>query len=198
MLVLVAEDEVLIAATLADDLERDGHEVLGPVGSAAEARRLASRRRPDVALVDIALADGEMAGVELVRELGRRWGVRCFFCTAQPAEARRHAALVEGWIDKPYTSADVRRALEQVARRSAPASPFPAARAAGAAKRVLRREGSSQAGIGGKAHMHGGAALETLTPHFAAELLGEGADDARPRGRRLDEVEVGGQADPVV
>lgn len=58
-MVLVVENEFLIALDLEQLLERHGWRVLGPAASVAEALRLLDGEVPDVALLDITLKDGE-------------------------------------------------------------------------------------------------------------------------------------------
>jgi two-component system, response regulator PdtaR len=54
-LVLVVEDEFLIALDLALLLQEHGWRVLGPAATVAEALRLLADERPDVALLDLNL-----------------------------------------------------------------------------------------------------------------------------------------------
>jgi CheY-like chemotaxis protein len=58
-LVLVVEDEVLIAMDLQLLLQRNGWRVLGPAATVAEALRLLRGETPDVALLDVSLS-GEL------------------------------------------------------------------------------------------------------------------------------------------
>ena len=58
-LVLVVEDEFLIAMDLELLLRRHGWRVLGPAATVAEALRLLADERPDVALLDLNL-QGEL------------------------------------------------------------------------------------------------------------------------------------------
>lgn len=53
MRVLVLEDEVLIGLHLAQELRADGHDVLGPAGSHAEANALLDGAEIDFAILDI-------------------------------------------------------------------------------------------------------------------------------------------------
>ena len=55
-LVLVVEDELLIAASLEIALEGRGYRVLGPVATVDEALALLETSRPDLALIDYRLA----------------------------------------------------------------------------------------------------------------------------------------------
>ncbi|MDQ6647393.1 MAG: response regulator [Pseudomonadota bacterium] len=55
-LVMVVEDELLIAATLEMALESHGYGILGPVATVDEALTLLATSRPDMALIDYRLA----------------------------------------------------------------------------------------------------------------------------------------------
>jgi CheY-like chemotaxis protein len=57
--VLIVEDEALVAAELAAAVRGAGGRVLGPVAGNREALALLACERPDAALLDLALADGE-------------------------------------------------------------------------------------------------------------------------------------------
>lgn len=58
--VLVVEDEYLIASDLAEWLNDQGAEVLGPVPSVADAIALLNAGLPDVAVLDINVMDGSV------------------------------------------------------------------------------------------------------------------------------------------
>lgn len=111
MLILVVEDEPLIAMALEDTLARAGHEVLGPAKTARAALRLAERTPPDFAFVDIILADGSR-GTELARELRTRWRTPVVFASASPAMASANRDLALGYLSKPFTQEDVLGSLE--------------------------------------------------------------------------------------
>ena len=114
MILLVAEDEALIALMLELELRDAGHEVLGPAATPEEALALAEETRPGLALIDIRLKDGG-DGVALARTLRERHGVSSLFVSGQAPEALagRDAAL--GLVRKPYAPEDVARAVEAVA-----------------------------------------------------------------------------------
>jgi DNA-binding response OmpR family regulator len=101
VLVLVVEDEPVIAASMEWELMAAGHEVLGPVASVEEAEALASTHHPDLALVDINLA-GNDEGVELARDLKLRYGVPSLFVTGQIVQARQNADAALGVLAKPF------------------------------------------------------------------------------------------------
>lgn len=56
--ILLLEDEALIAIMVSDWLAELGHETIGPVGSAAAALPLIESMRPEAALLDVLVADG--------------------------------------------------------------------------------------------------------------------------------------------
>jgi DNA-binding response OmpR family regulator len=56
--ILVAEDEHVTASDLCDTFEEAGYEVEGPHAGITSAMLACQKERPDVALLDIELADG--------------------------------------------------------------------------------------------------------------------------------------------
>lgn len=82
-LVLVVEDEPLIALDLTKHLEEAGAIVLGPVSSVPEALKIlgALDRLPDVASLDLKLAEG--TSIRIAEELDRL-GVPFIFATGTP------------------------------------------------------------------------------------------------------------------
>lgn len=111
MRILIVEDEALIAAALADSLERAGHEVVGPASTLAEALALCEARPPELALLDIDLRDGG-SGVDVARALRRRWGVLSIFTSGQAEDARGARDIALGYIRKPYRPETVLRGVE--------------------------------------------------------------------------------------
>ena len=71
-MVLIVEDEVLVALTLQVALERAGHQVVGPAFSAGEALQLAEAEQPDPALVNLDLRS-EIDGIAVARLLRERY-----------------------------------------------------------------------------------------------------------------------------
>lgn len=118
MLVLVVEDEPMIAASIQWELEDAGYDVLGPAAGVSEAEALARQTRPDLAFIDINLA-GHDEGVALARELKARLGVPSIFVTGQLAQARQASDAALGVLPKPFNfqslvqTVPVAQALEQ-------------------------------------------------------------------------------------
>jgi DNA-binding response OmpR family regulator len=57
--VLVAEDELLIAMDVMDELGAAGFETIGPFAKTAQALEYCRAHTPDCAVLDVRLADGE-------------------------------------------------------------------------------------------------------------------------------------------
>ena len=58
--VLVAEDELIIGVDLRDTVEEAGYEVEGPYDRIDTAMLSIQKKRPDVAILDVRLDDGEV------------------------------------------------------------------------------------------------------------------------------------------
>jgi CheY-like chemotaxis protein len=110
-LVLVVEDEALIAMDLERTLGRHGYRVLGPAATVADALRLLDGEAPDVALLDVNLG-GEV--VTPVAEVLRARGVPFVLASAYDG-ARLTAEALAGPpnVGKPI---NVRRLLAALAQ----------------------------------------------------------------------------------
>ena len=114
-LVLVVEDEFLIAMDLEELLRRHGWRVLGPVATVAGALRLLAGERPDVALLDINLR-GEL--VTPVAEELRARGVPFVLASAYDGHEPAGVALAKApSVGKPT---DERRLLAALRQAVAP------------------------------------------------------------------------------
>ena len=113
--VLVVGDQVVVALDLARTLRGLGCAVLGPASEPAHALALLRRERPDAVMLDLGpgpglalplVAAAAAAGVPLVL-LGDR--------------AREGSGLPvppsAAWLDKPFGTADLRRALARLVGR---------------------------------------------------------------------------------
>jgi two-component system, response regulator PdtaR len=114
VILLVAEDEALIALVLELELRGAGHQVLGPAATPEEALALAEGTRPELALIDIRLEDGG-DGIALARTLRDRHGVPSLFVSGQVPDALAAKDAALGLVRKPYAPEDVARAVEVVA-----------------------------------------------------------------------------------
>lgn len=111
--VVIIEDEALIAANLEMLLEEAGCTVVGWAVDAAEAWALVEAHRPEVAIVDIQLRNGD-DGIALAAELHERFATEVIFVTAQtdPATvARAKEVKHRAYVSKPYTPNTILSAL---------------------------------------------------------------------------------------
>ena len=72
--VLICEDEPVLAADLAAIVEEAGHTVCGVFRNAREALSSAGKLDPDLAIIDLSLADGDTGGAvaQTLQSLGIR------------------------------------------------------------------------------------------------------------------------------
>ena len=112
--VLIAEDDLMIADMAEEILVEGGFEVCGIARTVAEGVALGRRHKPDLAVIDMRLADGGL-GTEIVAQLSAfgRLGVLC--ATGNAPHVMQSASEGDACIVKPYSSADLVRALEIVA-----------------------------------------------------------------------------------
>lgn len=113
MKILLIEDHHLLASMTADLIAASGHEVVGPAGTVVEAIKAAEDSRPDLALVDLGLPDGN--GAELVPAL-RALGVTCIVVSGRSDDDGVWGPLAGiGWIEKPITEDSLRTAIDKAA-----------------------------------------------------------------------------------
>lgn len=113
--ILIVEDEILIAFELESLLQDEGYEPVGIAPTSRDALSLARNLAPDLALIDIHLADGP-TGVEVARAL-TQCGITALFMTANAKRIPDDFAGAVGVIAKPYTERAVRNAIQYVANR---------------------------------------------------------------------------------
>jgi len=98
-LVLILEDEAVIALNLRDELQDAGYSIGGPFTTCADALAWLQTNTPDLAVLDTVLKDGPCGGV--ARELAGR---ELFYQSY--SEHREDNELLAGfhhvrWIEKP-------------------------------------------------------------------------------------------------
>lgn len=115
MRVLLVEDDGIIALDLMLQLGETGHDVVATAASTAEAVAAAARQKPELALVDLHLAQGS-SGAEVALALKGQFGIPSLFVTANGDEARRwrHAAI--GCLKKPFDSSELAQVLAAIQR----------------------------------------------------------------------------------
>ena len=95
--ILVVDDDADVRGLIVRVLRSRGNVVVGQAGSVAEALASAEALRPDVALVDIGLPDGD--GFSLTRQLrARPWPVRVVIFSSDADKANVAAAERAGAV----------------------------------------------------------------------------------------------------
>lgn len=120
--ILIVEDEQIIAADLAGQVGRMGHEVVGMAIAGDEAIEMADRLKPDIVLMDIKL-EGKTTGTEAARVVQERTGARIVFITAFPDVFRNTAQLETPGIclGKPFSRFQLEAALQTASGAGKPA-----------------------------------------------------------------------------
>jgi DNA-binding response OmpR family regulator len=115
--ILIVEDERLIALQLEDDILEAGHHVVGSAMASTEAVRLAQDTHPDLALVDVHLADGP-TGTDVARLISSA-GKVVVFLTSNAKRIPEDFAGAAGVLNKPISSHGLHQALRFIQRRMA-------------------------------------------------------------------------------
>lgn len=112
--ILVVEDEVIVARTIASQLSQLGYIVTGTASSGTVAIAKASETRPQLVLMDIVLK-GEMDGITAAGYIREHLDIPVIFLTAYGDEHTLERAKITqpfGYIVKPFTIKDLRIAIE--------------------------------------------------------------------------------------
>ena len=111
-LVLLLEDEALIALNLQDELQDAGYEVAGPFTACAAALEWLQTVTPAMAILDAALTDGSCR--EIALELTRR-GVPFLIYSGYKEDQHLPAEFHHvTWIEKPVPCAVLVQACQQL------------------------------------------------------------------------------------
>jgi CheY-like chemotaxis protein len=111
--VLIAEDDLMIADLAEEILINAGYEVCGIARTVAEAVALAHQHKPDLAVLDLRLADGGL-GTEIAAQLLPLGRPGVLFATGNVSQVVLTTADGDACLSKPYSSADLVRGLEIV------------------------------------------------------------------------------------
>ncbi len=111
-LVLVLEDEAIVALALQDDLQDAGHEVAGPFATCSAALEWLETAMPDMAILDAALKDGPCRDIAL--ELSRREVPFLIYSGYQEDRQLLSEFNHITWIEKPVPSAVLVQECQQL------------------------------------------------------------------------------------
>ena len=123
-ILLIVEDQVILALALHGELEDAGYRVLKLADHHQEALTIAREVKPNLALVNIDLADGD-DGVALARDL-KAMGVPVLFISGQADKAMLAKAVGVASLPKPYTSFEMVRAVDYLFRHELGDESYPA------------------------------------------------------------------------
>lgn len=112
--ILIVEDEFLVALNLRQTLSAMGFETLGIAPDAQTAYRLATEK-PDFALVDVNLRDGE-TGPHIGQKLAKEFGTIVIFVTANPTRLGKGIDGTVGVLCKPVEEYEVQTALDYLVK----------------------------------------------------------------------------------
>src|SRR5215203_2371592 len=102
--VLIAEDDLMIADAAEEALVESGYEVCGIARTVAEAVALGRLHKPNLAVIDMRLADGGL-GNEIAAQLGAFGRLGILYATGNAQLITQTAAEGDAYIVKPYSSA---------------------------------------------------------------------------------------------
>ncbi len=111
--ILVADDEYLVALDIVSQLAACGYTAIGPAGSGNEALRLARAQRPDLALLDVRMPDGD--GITTARAIADELNIPVVMLSAYTDEQTvvdARDAGVYAYLAKPARSQQLRAAIE--------------------------------------------------------------------------------------
>src|ERR1700730_10727120 len=112
--VLIAEDDLMIADMAEEVLAESGYDVCGIARTVADAVALGRRHKPELAVIDLRLADGGL-GTEIVAQLGPLGRLGVLYATGNASRFTLTTANGDACLGKPYRSTDLLRGLEIVA-----------------------------------------------------------------------------------
>lgn len=125
--VMIAEDGLMNAEMIAEALAASGYDICGIARTVAEGIALGERHQPDLAVIDLHLADGGI-GSEIGARLRRGGRLGVLYVTGYAGEIALTADDGDACLEKPFALADLVRALrivERIVNTGAAPPPFP-------------------------------------------------------------------------
>jgi CheY-like chemotaxis protein len=112
--VLIVEDDLMTANMIEETLVGGGYEVCGIATTVADAVALGRRHMPDLAVIDLQLANNGL-GTEIAAQLGGLGKLGVLFASGNLSTIKLTAADGDACLAKPYSAADLLRGLNIVA-----------------------------------------------------------------------------------
>ncbi len=120
-LIMVVEDERIVAMHLRQELTKLGYQVVGVVGSGKQALEKVNELHPDVLLMDIHI-EGELDGIETAAQLPEDLQIPVVFLTAYSEDAtlaRARAMKPYGYLVKPFAARELHATIQMTLERRA-------------------------------------------------------------------------------
>ncbi|MDY6939159.1 MAG: ATP-binding protein [Cyanobacteriota bacterium] len=117
--ILIVEDELIAAANIARNLEKQGYEVTGKVNSGEKALEQVEKQSPDLVLMDIMLR-GKLDGIETAEKIRDRYRVPIVYMTAYADRNtldRAKQTEPYGYLVKPFKSQDISTTIEMALQK---------------------------------------------------------------------------------
>jgi signal transduction histidine kinase len=199
--ILLVEDEAIVARDLERSLVRLGYAIVGVEARGEDAIARVERDPPDLVLMDIRLR-GAIDGVTAATEIWRRFGVPSVFLTAYADDETVNRALAAGsfgYLLKPFDVRELRATIEIAMRRSREGRAARAREARlyelltllGDAVAKVEEDGRFSRLNAAAERLLGRTEAEIVAAGLtAAEMVGEGAEEATLRPPFGDEVRV--------
>ena len=111
--VMIAEDDLFMADMLEEALAASGYEVCGIARTVEKAVELGERHKPDLAILDIRLANGGL-GTDIPARLKSQGHMGVLYASGHVGQLSLTKTDGEALIVKPYRAEDVIRALRIV------------------------------------------------------------------------------------
>jgi len=111
--ILIVEDELIIAKSLARQLKQLGYEVVGIASNGEQALELVEATSPDLIFMDVVIA-GDMDGIETAKRIQRNRNLPIIYVTAYGDEYTLRRIQESGngeYILKPYQKQEIEEAI---------------------------------------------------------------------------------------
>jgi len=125
--ILIAEDDLLIADMAEELLVQHGYVVCGIGRNVTDSLALAQRHQPDLAILDVRLADGDL-GTEIAGKLAGKQRLGILYVAGDITSVMLGNVHGHACLAKPYRPHDLLRSLEIVAEMivtGEASAPFP-------------------------------------------------------------------------
>jgi DNA-binding response OmpR family regulator len=117
---MLVEDELIIAASLSQELQRSGYEVVGIATSAEKALAAIDKNRPQLVLMDIRIS-GPIDGIQTAQQIPKSFNIPVIFMSAHGDAKTRDRAQAAGavaYLVKPIARASLLSAIESALDRN--------------------------------------------------------------------------------